>query len=81
MNKDLFIGPIIEQKVKESQYSVDMFSQEICLSRKSVYNLFKKKSIDTELLCQISKLLQYDFLKLYCSISSNNAEDCDEVKT
>ena len=73
MSRDIFIGPIIKQKLDESPYSVIRFALEIGRSRKSVYNLFKVKSIDTDLLSQISKLLQYDFFMLY----TNNTEDGD----
>ena len=71
MRRDIFIGPIIKQKLDESPYSVARFAQKIGRSRKSVYNLFKVKSVDTDLLSQISKLLQYDFFMLY----TNNTED------
>ena len=65
MNKNVYIGPVIKQKLDESPYSVMRFAQEIGRSRKSVYNLFKIKSVDTDLLCQISILLQYNFFILY----------------
>ena len=65
MNKKVYIGPIIRQKLDESPYSVAQFAREIGRSRKSVYNLFKDKSIDIDLLCDISELLNYNFLDLY----------------
>ena len=65
MNKKIFIGPIIKQKLDESPYTVAQFAREIGHSRKYVYNLFEDKSIDIDLLCEISELLNYNFLNLY----------------
>ena len=65
MNKFFFIGPIIKQKFDESPYSVARFAREIRRSRKYVYKLFEVKSIDTDLLLEISELLNYDFINLY----------------
>ena len=76
MSREIFIGPIIKQKLDESPYTVALFAREIGRSRKSAYILFKAKSIDTDLLYQISKLLHYDFFKLYMNDSEyeNNAK-------
>ena len=65
MNRNIYIGPIIRQKLDESPYSVAQFAREIGLSRKALYDLFKNKSIDIDLLCKISELLNYNFLDLY----------------
>ena len=75
MDSNVYIGSIIRQKVDESRYSVTQFAEEIGLTRPSAYNLFKKKSVDIDLLFRISKLLNYNFLDLYfegseiCSIT------------
>ena len=66
------IGPIIKQKLIKSRYTPTQFKNEIGLSRQTVYNLFKKKSIDIDLLCEISILLGYDFLELYNEYVRNN---------
>ena len=79
MNKNIYIGPVIKQKLDESPYSVIRFALEIGRSRKSVYNLFKIKSIDTDLLCQISKLLQYNFFILYTN--ETDSESLDEKES
>lgn len=63
--KNIYIGPIIKQKLYESPYSVAQFARKIGRSRKSVYDLFKDKSIDVDLLCRISVLLNYNFLHIY----------------
>ena len=78
MNKNIYIGPVIKQKLEESPYSMVRFAQEIGRSRKSVYNLFKIKSIDTDLLCQISKLLKYNFFILYTNETDSESLDENE---
>ena len=65
MKRDIYIGSIIRQKVKESPYTFAQFAREIGCSRKALYDLFKNKSVDTDLLCKISELLNYNFLDLY----------------
>jgi hypothetical protein len=65
MNKNIFIGPIIKQKLDESLYSVEQFRRKLKCSRRTVYNIFERKSLDTDLLLEISELLNYDFHNLY----------------
>ena len=80
MNKDLYIGHIIRQKVDESPYSIAQFAREIGHSRDSVYDLFKMKSIDIDLLCKISKVLMYNFLDLYIEEIRNYLSEPHTIK-
>jgi transcriptional regulator with XRE-family HTH domain len=59
---EIFIGKIIEQKVKESNLSVSQFASLISRSRTTIYDIFHRKSIDIDLLLTISEVLDYDFL-------------------
>ncbi|MDR0754301.1 MAG: helix-turn-helix domain-containing protein [Prevotellaceae bacterium] len=68
MNKnEIHIGNIIRQKVNQSSLSVAEFAKRINKTRENVYDIFKRSSIDTELLSQISKVLNYDFFKHFNS--------------
>ena len=80
MKKKIYIGPIIKQKLNESPYSVAQFAREIGRSRVSVYDLFKEKSIDIDLLCKISKLLRYNFLDLYIKDIQNSVNENHVIK-
>ena len=80
MNKELYIGDIIRQKIDESPYSVSQFAREIGRSRDSMYDLFKMKSIDVDLLCKISELLMYNFLDLYKEEIENSLSEQRSVK-
>ncbi len=58
----VFIGSIIEQKVKERKMSIAEFASRINRSRTTVYDIFSRKSIDIDLLLTISDALDYDFI-------------------
>ncbi|MFA5301693.1 MAG: helix-turn-helix transcriptional regulator [Bacteroidales bacterium] len=61
-NSEIFIGKIIEKKVKESNLTVSQFASLISRSRTTIYDIFNRKSIDIDLLLTISEVLDYDFL-------------------
>jgi len=41
--------------------TVEWFADNLCCNRANIYNIFKRSSIDTQLLRRISLLLDYDF--------------------
>lgn len=59
MNKK--IGQIIEERVRASKMEITTFAKAINSERSNVYNIFKRDSIDTELLKKIGQVLDYDF--------------------
>ena len=61
--QNVHIGAIIEKKLKEKLMTVTEFADKINRERSTVYDIFKRKSIDTELLVLISKALDYDFIR------------------
>ncbi|MDR1348612.1 MAG: XRE family transcriptional regulator [Prevotellaceae bacterium] len=64
MNKnEVHIGNIIRQKVSQSSLTVTEFANQINKTRENVYDIFKRSSIDSALLLQISKVLHYNFFK------------------
>ena len=44
---------------------ITSFARELGFDRKRIYSIFNSKSIDTDLLVQISKILDYNFLIEY----------------
>ena len=60
--KDIYIGAIIEQKFLETGMSIQEFSVKILRDRTTVYDIFKRKTIDTERLLLISQVLNFDFI-------------------
>lgn len=60
--EDIHIGKIIKEQVDLSPLSVYEIAEMLSCKRQNVYDIFKRKSIDTDLLIRLSKILNYDFL-------------------
>jgi len=61
--QNIHIGRVIEEKLKEKSMTVTELADNINCVRTNVHDIFKRKSIDTELLIAISKALDYDFIR------------------
>ena len=61
----IYIGSLIEQELRRQDRSVTWFAAELHCDRTNVYKVFKKKSIDTKLLEDISVILQHNFFLDY----------------
>lgn len=59
------IGKAIKAKLKTNNITVVRFAEQLGCSRTNVYKIFNKHSIDTEELLTISRILDFDFFKLY----------------
>jgi transcriptional regulator with XRE-family HTH domain len=60
------IGKKIKAIFKESGLKGKDFASRISRDRQVIYNIFKKESIDTDLLFKISKVLDHNFFDYYC---------------
>ncbi len=74
----MHIGLEIQKKLHERKMTVVYFSSQIPCTRANVYKIFKQKSIDTDLLLRISRILEFDFFNLYKSelTDNNSTEHC-----
>lgn len=61
----IHIGQLIEQELRQQGRTVSWFARNLYCERANVYHIFKRQSIDTELLLRISKLLNHDFFSYY----------------
>lgn len=61
----IHIGQIIEQELHLQERSVTWFANKLYCDRTNVYKIFKRKSIDTELLLRISLILNHNFFNYY----------------
>lgn len=61
----IHIGKAIEQELAEQRRSAAWLAGQIFCDRSNVYRLFRKRSIDSELLMRISHVLNRDFFALY----------------
>lgn len=61
----IHIGSLIEQELRKQERSVTWFANKLHCDRTNIYKIFKKQSIDTQLLEKISEVLQYNFFQHY----------------
>lgn len=55
------IGQLIFERLGESDMTVTEFAKQVGMNRTSIYDVFQRPSIDTELLEKIGQVLEYDF--------------------
>ena len=61
----IHIGLEIKSELERQERSVSWFARKLCCERTNVYSIFKRKSIDTDMLTRISRILQHNFFELY----------------
>ncbi len=59
----IHIGRMIQAELRAQGRTVTWFANAIHRERSDVYKMFKRPSVDLEMLVRISKLLHHDFLK------------------
>lgn len=59
------IGQLIKIELERQERTVSWFARKLCCDRSNVYKIFKRSTIDTELLLRISQILQHDFFEVY----------------
>ena len=75
--KEIHIGQQIKIVFETKGISVTEFARRINKSRENMYSIFSRKTIDSGLLLAISRVLEFDFFKLY---SKNNYVLQEEVQ-
>jgi plasmid maintenance system antidote protein VapI len=65
MQEAIHIGKLIEEVFTERGLSGAAFARAINKTRQNIYPIFKSQSIDSELLCKISEVLNHDFFQYY----------------
>lgn len=65
MYKDIHIGHLILSRLKEMQIPEERVCQFLRVSAEDIELTFLKKSLDTDTLLRWSKLLEYDFFRIY----------------
>lgn len=61
----IHIGKIIEKELHRQNRTVTWFANKLCCDRTNIYSIFKRKSIDTELLLRICCILNHNFFSYY----------------
>lgn len=63
--KNIHIGQMIEERVTESGIEMSRLCNFFRCTEEEIKTMFSQKSMDTEILLNWSKLLEYDFFRLY----------------
>ncbi|GEN72696.1 hypothetical protein CLA01_27680 [Chryseobacterium lathyri] len=64
--KHIHIGTLINKAVTESGIEISRICNFFKCTEKEIEEMYQQKSMDTELLLKWSKLLEYDFFRLFC---------------
>jgi predicted transcriptional regulator len=59
--KEVHIGKLVEKVLREQNMSIKQFAKELGRDRSTVYDIFKRKNIDTDTLSRISGILGDNF--------------------
>ncbi|NIF06670.1 transposase [Chryseobacterium sp. Tr-659] len=63
--KNINIGYLIKCEVENNQISIERISKFLKCDEEDIEEMYKQKDLPTELLLKWSKLLEYDFFRLY----------------
>ena len=63
---EIHVGSLIKEELKRQERSISWFARKLYCDRSNVYDIFRRKSIDTDLLLRISHVLNHDFFQYYC---------------
>lgn len=75
------IGEIVRQLVEERKMSKASFAQSLNIQRQNIdKTVFSKNSIDTDLLCRISEVLDCNLFKYYTDDEMSNMNGLQELK-
>src|SRR5688500_1821753 len=82
---NIHIGEKIKARTKELKLGTTEFGMLIHTSKQNVYGIFKRKTIDAELLYSISLALRHDFFHYYYTpelekLNNNRHKEIEELK-
>ena len=61
-SKEISIGARIKEIFEQSEMSISQFAKLLHCDRSNINNIFRRKKIDIDLLLEISKALNHDFV-------------------
>ena len=76
----IHIGEKIKAQAKTARIGTTELSKVINTSKQNIYGIFKRESIDTALLQQLCKALNYDFFSLYVNPKLPPHTDPENIK-
>ena len=73
MEAEIHIGKLIKEELEKQGRKPSWLAKELHYTRYNVYKIFQRSYIDTELLMQISLLLNKDFFLFYTTKLHSNS--------
>lgn len=70
----IHIGSSIKEVFEGKGMTISEFGRRINKSRENIYSIFRRKTIDTGLLIDISGALDHDFFQYYTPLLNENIE-------
>lgn len=77
----MHIGQKIHERVKELRIRPTELAKTLRTSKQNLYGIFKRESIDTDLLLKLGKALDFDFFSYYTGMSLEANAKQDRYKT
>lgn len=65
MSKQINIGQLIKEEIERQDQNRTNLAKESFIDRRQLYRIYNRKSIDTDILFNLSVQLKHDFFKLY----------------
>ena len=72
LQSNIHIGQLIREQLKADQRSASWLAREIGCSRNHLYKVFRKSSLDGELLLCISLAMNFNFFQYYTAAFLEN---------
>lgn len=79
----MHIGTEIKKIITEKKIPITQLANKLGKTRALIYDIYERQSIDTQLLAKLSKILDYNFFKLYVNSSHliEKSEFINVIKT
>lgn len=58
---ELNAGEIVELAVRRKNVNISELSRRLHINRRTLYNWFRQKKLHTDVICEIGKVINYDF--------------------
>ncbi|AOM75913.1 hypothetical protein [Pedobacter steynii] len=58
---ELNAGEIVELAVRRKNVNISELSRRLHVNRRTLYNWFRQKKLHTDVICEIGKVINYDF--------------------
>ncbi len=77
----IHIGKLIEAELRRQERTVSWFARKLYCERTNVYDIFKRRSIDTDMLLRISFVLHHNFFRYYwCEAEGLGSEPAEPAE-